>query len=74
MNTGKIAVYEVKYEKGKENETIQYLSARTRFNPELKYFVVLKNKYEADKEHINKIIKSKNYKSKINLYDGIIEL
>jgi len=35
---------------------INYLSLRSRLNPELKYFAVLKSRYENDKEEIETII------------------
>lgn len=53
---------------------IHLLRLRSRINPELKYFAMLNKIYSRDKEHIETLLKSKNYEYRIKLYGGIEEL
>lgn len=72
VNTGKVVVYEIESEV--TDNTLFCLQLRSRFNPELKYFVLRKNDYELSKDDIKKILSLKTYEKKIKIISGIMML
>lgn len=72
VNTGKVVVYELESEV--TEKLIFNLEIRSRFNPELKYFVLRKNDYELSKDDIKKILSLKTYEKKIKIISGILML
>lgn len=72
VNTGAVAVYELESEV--TENLIFNLEIRSRFNPELKYFVLRKNDYEVSKKDIDKMLRLKSYEKKIKIHGGILML
>lgn len=72
VNTGAVAVYELESEV--IDNTLFCLHLRSRFNPELRYFVLRKKDYEVNKKDIDKMLRLKSYEKKIKIHGGIFML
>lgn len=72
VNTGEVLVYEIKSEI--TQSSLFCLQLRSRFKPELKYFILRKNDYEVNKKDIDKMLRLKSYEKKIKIHGGILML
>lgn len=72
VNTGEVVVYEIKSEV--TQSSLFCLQLRSRFNPELKYFILRKKDYEVNKKDIDKMLRLKSYEKKIKIHGGILML
>lgn len=71
--SGWIAVYEIKAEV--TNDLLSKLAIRARINQELRYFVIVRCKWEKYKDEIIKVLKKKNVnESTLERVGGIVEI
>lgn len=71
-NSGKIAVYPLNV--AVTDDLLLKLSIRGRMNPELRYFVVFRRKWESEEAELKRILKRKTVTPKQLELNGVIEV